>query len=430
MGWALNLGYASAITLASPWLAWRAARTGRYRDGWSERILGRVPRMESGESSIWIHGVSLGEVQLMRPLVERFCQSQSRHRVVLSTSTQTGMQVARKSLDQIASFYCPLDFTWAIRSAIDRLNPALIILGELEVWPHWIAIANQRGIPVAVVNGRLSDRSFQGYRRFSWLLESTFAKLKMVAAQDKATADRFCQLGVPAQRVHVSGSLKFDNVNADRQHAEVQRLARLVGLTPAHRVFVAGSTQDPEESAAVEAVKAVRSRFPMLKLIVVPRHPERFAEVKELLEQSGLRVAQRSRIGDQPISADSWDILLVDSVGELRWWWGLAEMALVGGSFGARGGQNMLEPAAYGARVAFGPNTSNFREIVRALLENEAAWRLPGLEAIGDWLDEQLSDPERGKSRSMRAVELIRSHQGALIRTMNLLQPFLESPTR
>ena len=427
MGLALDVGYASLLTAAAPYIAVRAARTGRYREGWSQRILGRVPQLDGQPACIWMHGVSLGEVQLLRPLVEHFHTSNNDRPVVLSTSTLTGMQVAKKSLPNTTSFYCPLDFSWAIKQALTRLQPSLIVLGELEVWPHLIGLATARKIPVAVVNGRLSDRSFRGYSRFRRWLQPTFASLSLVAAQDETSAARFRAMGVADDRVHVSGSLKFDNVNADPQHPEVQQRRALVGLNDQHRVFVAGSTQDPEEQAALSAFQKLLPHYPDLKLIVVPRHPERFDEVEQLLRSGSVKVMRRSQI-TAPCSANDWQVLLVDTVGELKWWWGIAELALVGGSFGSRGGQNMLEPAAYGVKVAFGPNVWNFREIVRALLEKEAVWQLPSLDSLTDWINDSLSDPRAGHSRTQRAIELIRSHQGATQRTCCLLESLLKSP--
>lgn len=426
MGLALDVGYASLLTAAAPYIAVRAVRTGRYREGWAERILGRVPELSGDAGCIWMHGVSLGEVQLLRPLVEHFDGGDSLRRVVLSTSTLTGMQVAKRSLPGITSFYCPLDFSWAIKQALIRLKPRLIVLGELEVWPHLIGIATARSIPVAVVNGRLSDRSYRGYSRFRGLLQATFSRLSLVAAQDDTTAQRFRDLGVAPDRVHVSGSLKFDNVNADRLHPEVVARRQLVGLKEHHRIVVVGSTQDPEEQAALSAIERLLPQHPDLKLIVVPRHPERFDEVDQLLRQGSLKVLRRSQIA-QSTSAEDWQVLLVDTVGELKWWWGVAELALVGGSFGSRGGQNMLEPAAYGAKVAFGPNVSNFREIVRALLEKDAVWQLPSLDALTDWINDSISDPLAGQNRPQRAIELIRSHQGATDRTCELLESLLKS---
>ncbi len=277
-----------------------------------------------------------------------------------------------------------------------------------------------------VVNGRLSDRSFRGYSRFRRLLQPTFARLSLVAAQDETTAQRFCDLGVAPQRVHVSGSLKFDNVNADRQHPEVLARRKLAGLEEHHRVIVVGSTQDPEEHAALTALERLVPTHPNLKMIVVPRHPERFNEVNDLLRRGKLKVVRRSEIAVST-SADDWQVMLVDTVGELKWWWGVAELALVGGSFGSRGGQNMLEPAAYGAKVAFGPNVWNFREIVRSLLEKDAVWQLPSLDALTDWINDSISDPLSGQSRPQRAIELIRSHQGATDRTCELLESLLKS---
>ncbi len=424
MGWGLNLGYASVLTAAAPYLAWRAARTGRYREGWSERLLGSVPEIQT-QSSIWCHGVSLGEVQLLRPLIERLSEVVTDRQIVLSTSTLTGMQVARKSLNRFSSFYCPMDFTWAVTRALNRLHPSLIVMGELEVWPNLIQQASQRKIPIAIVNGRLSDRSFDRYQRFRYLVGKTFSRLDLVGAQDEVTAERFIRLGVPQSNVHVTGSLKFDNVNMDREHAEVQTRRALMGLDAHHRVFVAGSTQAPEEQTAIDAVKQLLPQHPNLKLVLVPRHPERFGEVYQLAIQSGLKVLRRSEMSS-PVKDDQWQVLLVDSVGELKWWWGLAEIALVGGSFGSRGGQNMLEPAAYGAKVAFGPNTWNFRHIVKSLIEKQAAWELPTLDAVAGWIDDQLSHPEQEAERTRRATQWIKSHQGATDRTLVLLNSLLE----
>jgi len=430
MGWALDVGYASALTIAAPWLAWRALRTGRYREGWNERLWGAVPPPPRPDPCIWVHGVSLGEVQLLRPLVHRLLSSYPQYQPVLSTSTLTGMQVARSSLAEVPAFYCPWDFSWAMRNALRRLKPKLIVLGELELWPNWLACAHQQQIPVAIVNGRLSDRSFQGYRKFQRLFSRAFSQLAIVAAQDEATAQRFHCLGVPSERISVTGSLKFDNVNRDRQHVEVQRLRQLARLTTTDQVWLAGSTQAPEEQAALDTFAQLQAKHPQLKLILVPRHPERFEEVHQLVKASGLRGCRRSQLVDQPAPAD-WQVLLVDSVGELKWWWGLADLALVGGSFGNRGGQNMLEPAAYGSRVAFGPNTWNFRHIVQSLLEQNAAWQLADLAELPQWVDDQLTRPEEGQARSQRAVQWIESHQGALDRTLALLEPRLvDSDTR
>ncbi|MFO1063913.1 MAG: 3-deoxy-D-manno-octulosonic acid transferase [Pirellulales bacterium] len=424
MGLLLDSAYASALAVSSPYLLWRSIRTGRYRSGWSERLAGRVPELDRDRQSIWLHGVSLGEVQLLVPIVEQLNVRYPQFEVVLSTSTMTGMEVACKRLPDTKVFTFPWDFSWAMQTAVRRLRPALIVLGELEVWPHLVATAHRDHVPVAVVNGRLSDRSFRGYQRFRRLLKPTFSKLSLVAAQNEETAFRFVQLGTSSERVSAVGSLKFDNVNADRFAPEVERLRKLVGLEDPHRVLIAGSTQSPEEVTAARAWMAVHRDHGNSKLIVVPRHPERFDAVYNELQELGLNVVRRSQL-NEPIACRDWDVLLVDTVGELRWWWGLADCALVGGSFGTRGGQNMLEPAAYGASVAFGPNTSNFRDIVRPLKKADAVVELAQLSDIETWFRSQLESPADGRARGLRAKQFIATQQGATRRTLEALDELL-----
>lgn len=425
MPWLLNLLYAVFLIAVSPWLLYRAMSTGRYREGWLQKLLGCVPRsvtQEIGDKPVvWLHGVSVGEVQLLKPLLEQLRQRNSGICFVVSTTTQSGMDLAKKLYPSELLFYFPFDFTWAVSRAIARIQPRMIVLGELELWPNLIDVAKKRNVPIAVVNARLSERSFRGYQRFSWLTRAMFGKLKLVAAQDRSYADRFIRCGVPADRVHVTGSTKFDNVTFDAQCEQVARLRTLVGLDPSQTVWIVGSTQSPEESVATKAFCELRGSHPNLRLIVVPRHPERFDEVYRELRELGVEPLRRSSI-QANVSAKDWHVLLVDTVGELRWWWGLADIAIVGGSFGARGGQNMIEPAAYGANVAFGPNTSNFRDIVEILLDGGGAARIDSLGQILPWMREQLEQPELGKCRGQKARDLVKQNQGALAKTVQALQ--------
>lgn len=427
-----NCIYLLAIFLASPWLAWRWLRTNRYREGWLEKLFGHVPRSEANSRLIWLHGVSVGEVQLLQPLAERIRRQYPGYQFAISTTTRTGMQLARKLFPSDVVFYMPIDFSWAMTSAMERLRPQMIVLGELELWPNLIQLATLRSVPIAVVNGRLSRKSFRGYARLGRWMRPIFRGISAIGAQDRVYAERFIALGVPIERVHLTGSMKYDNAAGERDGEPVRNLAALVGLTTEHRVFLAGSTQDPEERYAAEAYAASRVKCPTLRLIVAPRHPERFDEVFETLHKTGLRIVRRTKI-ENSISANSWDILLVDTVGELRWWWGLSEFALVGGSFGARGGQNMIEPAAYGCSLAFGPNTWNFREAVGNLLKCDAAVELSGLDELLPWLDEQLDNPRIGMERGQRARAVVFEHHGATDRTLSmlcdLLPSHIENPT-
>jgi 3-deoxy-D-manno-octulosonic-acid transferase len=416
-----NAVYLTFLVGLLPWLVWRWLRTGRYRAGLSQKLWGcsQLPAKPAGVTRVWLHGVSVGEIQLLAALIEQLRAKLARVEFVISTTTDTGLELSQKlygpcSDCRIISF--PMDFSWAVRRTISALNSDLLVLGELEVWPNLLALAKQAGLPVAVVNGRLSPASFRGYQRLRWLTQGMFEQLSLVVAQTQEYAQRFIQCGVPVERVVVGGSFKFDNVSFDRNCAEVSKLASLVGLQAEHQVWVVGSSQDPEECVACSAFKKAQQIHPQLKLIVVPRHRERFDSVFELLQTQGVRVLRRSRI-EQPVPADQWDVLLVDTIGELRWWWGTAHLALVGGSFGSRNGQNMLEPAGYGACVAFGPRTLNFRAIVELLLGAKAAQQINSLEHIEAWLMGELNNPQHGQAQGQRAQQLIRLHQGAIDRT-------------
>lgn len=417
-----DLVYVALIIALSPWLVWRSWQTGRYRTGLREKFFGcrAIARSKSVSRRFWLHGVSVGEIQLFAPLIEQLRKSVGQVDFVISTTTETGMDLAKRLFGQqsdIELIYFPLDLSWAVRRSIRNIRADLLVLGELEVWPNLLELAEQLDLPVAVINGRLSPRSFRGYQRLSWLTRPTFSKLSLVVAQTDEYACRFVECGVPSSRVVVEGSFKFDNVSFDPHCPEVHALRELVGLAAEHVCWILGSSQDPEESVCCQAFIAAKQRYPGLKLVIVPRHRERFEEVYQLLLEQPIRVIRRSGLHES-VSADQWDVLLVDTIGELRWWWGLAQLALVGGSFGSRNGQNMLEPAAYGACVAFGPKTLNFRAIVELLLQAEAASQIDSLAAIPGWLEKNLNDPALGRAQGQRAVQLIRSHQGAVSRTV------------
>lgn len=368
MAWLLNVAYLLLLAVVSPWLMYQSWRTGKYRRGWGQKFLGRAPELAAGTFRVWFHAVSVGEINLLGPLLAGIKQAQPDWECVISTTTDTGYALAKQKYPEHTLFYCPLDFSWAVRRAIRNIKPNMLVLAELELWPNLIRQAQANGVKVAVVNARLSENSFRGYRRLGGLMRGVLGRIDGIAAQNEEYAARFRQLGVPAGRVFTSGSIKFDNARTNRDNAETLRLQKLAGIKTNEVVFLAGSTQAPEESLAIAAYKALRVDHPTLRLILVPRHPERFDEVARLLVESGLPWVRRSELDEcAAVACDQTDgklVVLVDTVGELGAWWGLTQIAFVGGSMGTRGGQNMIEPAGYGAAVSFGPKTKNFRDVV------------------------------------------------------------------
>jgi 3-deoxy-D-manno-octulosonic-acid transferase len=420
----LNVAYLTLLAFASPWLIWAAVRHGKYRAGWGAKLLGAVPHRQGAKRCIWFHAVSVGEVQMLHTLLDRMAGGWSNWDCVVSTTTKAGYELAKEKYPNYQVFYCPLDFSWAVRTALRRTRPDLLVLVELELWPNLVAEAARRGVRVAVVNGRLSEKSFRGYCRIRGLIAPTLRHLSLIAAQDSDYADRFRRLGADPSVIHVSGSLKFDGARTDRGNPATQRLADLGGFAADDVVFLAGSTQFPEEQLAVETFQQLLPQYPQLRLVLVPRHPQRFQEVAEFLRQTALPWLRRSELvsptGEFRRDPDA-RILLVDTIGELAAWWGTAHVAFVGGSMGSRGGQNMLEPAAYGAAVSFGPNTQNFRGIVELLLQHEAAVMVDSGTELTDFVGRCLDQQDWRRQLGDRARRLVLSQAGAADRTLEQL---------
>lgn len=427
MSFLRNLIYLLLLAAVSPWLLYQAWRNGKYRAGWNEKFFGRVPRRHGDRRCIWFHAVSVGEVNLLRPLIARWEQEFPDWDCVISTTTRTGFELAHQRYAPRTVFYAPLDFSWAVDRALRRIQPDLLVMAELEVWPNWIAAAKTRNIPVAIINGRLSAKSFQGYQRLRRLLQPTFAQLAAVGVQNEEYAERFRQMGVPAERVQTTGSIKFEDANIDRQNPQTRRLAALAGIGANDRVFLAGSTQETEEATALAAYDALRAEHPQLRLILVPRHPERFDAVAELLTNRGVKFQRRSQLEKHGANNDA-RVLLVDVVGELGAWWGTAHIAFVGGSLTQRGGQNMIEPAAYGAAVCFGPNTWNFKDVVELLLGNNAAVVVRNEAELTAFVRKALAEPDFATNIGQRARELVIAQTGAADKTLRLLANCIPKP--
>jgi len=421
----LNLFYLLLILAAMPWLIFSAVRKGKYREGFAAKLLGIVPRRTSDKTCIWLHAVSVGEVNLLAPLIREIRQRRPEWQCVISTTTMTGMALARKKYAGLSIFYCPLDFSWATAAAMRRIRPEVLVLAELELWPNLVRAARRSGARVAVINGRLSEHSFRGYRRIRPLVARLMKQIDLVAVQDETYAERFRTLGARAETVYVTGSMKYDGAQTERDNPTTRRLAELAGFADDDVVFLAGSTQDPEETVALDVYRQLSADWPKLRLVLVPRHPDRFEAVARLLDDSGVRWQRRTAL-DHGEPDPAARVLLVDVVGELGAWWGTAAIAYVGGSMGNRGGQNMIEPAAYGAAVSFGPNTRNFRDIVAAMLARDAAVVVADSRELARFVADCLRRPDDAATLGERARELALEQIGATERTFRRLRTLVE----
>lgn len=421
----LNFVYLLLVIAVSPVLLYRCIRQKKYRRGWSQKLFGRLPERTSASPVVWFHAVSVGEVLLLRPVLKELQQRRGELHVVISCTTQTGYAVATDTFPQCEIVYFPLDFSWSVGNALARVRPDLIVMVELELWPNFILEANRREIPLVLINGRLSEHSHRGYRRIRPLVRRLLGCFDTIAVQSETYASRFLDLGAPPGRVTVTGSVKFDQIETDANNPRTQELRQSFGLTGRETVLIAGSTQDPEERLALASYLELRHEFPELRLILVPRHKERFEEVAAMVAGQGISLARRSKLKDGSRTAPPEAVRLLDTLGELGACWGLGDIAFVGGSLTNRGGQNMIEPAAYGAAVTFGPNTWNFRDVVQMLTGEEAARVIATADDMTPVLRELLHDRMAAQRMGRRARELVLAQQGATVRTVDAVLAIL-----
>jgi 3-deoxy-D-manno-octulosonic-acid transferase len=413
---------ATGLLLSLPyWILTR--RHGKWREGLGER-LGRVPARLQSESrpAIWIHAVSVGEVlavsELVRELRERF----PKYRVVVSTTTTTGQKLARKHFGEDSVFYFPLDLGFAIRPYLSALRPQLIVLAETEFWPNFLQLAHADGARVAVVNARISDRSWPGYRRFRPVLRKILQDVDLFLAQTEEDASRLRDIGAPVERVHVSGNLKFD-VEPQPALPIVANLRSSFQQSGAGPAIVCGSTMEGEERLLLLAFQNVLASHPMAVMILAPRRPERFEEVAGLLWELGVRFWRRSSWSGDAIASG---VFLVDTIGELASLYALADVAFVGGSLVPRGGHNIIEPAQHGVPIMVGNHTENFRDII-SLFQSHDAVRVVGPAEFPLVLMGLLSNEAERSELGRRGAETLRSQMGATEKTVHALEQLLEA---
>jgi 3-deoxy-D-manno-octulosonic-acid transferase len=427
----LDIAYILVLIVAAPWLAFKAVRSGKYRTGLSHKLFGLVPARSTGRPCVWFHAVSVGEVMLLRRIVAAVGRQRPDVEFVISTTTNTGMEVARQHFTEHTLIYFPLDFSWAVRRAVARIRPDVVALAELELWPNFIDAAKRLGVPICVINGRMSPRSHRGYRRVRWFMRTILAKIDAFAIQNDEFAQRFIDAGAPAERVVVTGSVKYDGIETDRSNPKTSELRGCLGIRTDDLVWVAGSTSEPEESIVLDAYEQMRVQFPSFRLIVVPRHKERFDEVSRLLESRGHRVLRRSRHqAVERFEREANPVVLVDTLGELSSVWGLADIAFVGGTFAPRGGQNMIEPAGYGAAVVVGPGVWNFQDTVDHLLACRGIVQVSTAGELRRVVETLARDVAERHRMGQAARSFVRNQHGATERTVHLVERLLPMAAR
>jgi len=423
----------TGLVVLSPVFLYRGLRHRKYLGSLRER-LGNVPVGRSDRRTLWVHAVSVGELLAAESLVRRMCADFSGWRIVLTTTTSTGQALARERFGDIDVFYFPLDLPWSVRRALESVRPSVVCFVETEIWPNFLAECRRRDVRVAVVNGRISDRSFRGYHRVRRLLAPFLRHVDRWLMQTAADADRIVRLGADTARVEVSGNLKYD---VDREEFAARcdsvrpRLEAAFSLPDPRPLVVAGSTADGEEELLARALARVRSRDGLAdtRLLVAPRRPERFADVERIFNANGLRTSRRTS-PDRPLDAD---VLLLDSIGELASAYALADVVFVGGSLVPHGGQNILEPAMAGRPVVVGPYTSNFRGVVGDFRDASAVVQLdeaagPDVaELLADQLVRLLRNPDEARAIGESGLSVIAANRGAVDRTIAALTPIVET---
>lgn len=425
-----SLLYTAALALYFPFYWYRVRFRERQGVDLGQR-LGRLPesfaRRPQDGPVIWLHAVSVGEVNAMSSLVETLAPGPDR--LFISTTTDTGQEQAQRRFGGMAQcFYFPVDFGWTCRRFLKSLRPTLVILAEGEFWPRFVYETSRLGIPLVLVNGRISDRSFGRYRRLRFLYRRLWPRFSALCMQTKQDKKRMLDLGAEESRVRWLGNLKFDYSLREDASKEVlaDRLLALLKPDDNARLWICGSTREGEEEILIACFQRLAADFPSLRLLVAPRHPHRAPEVEQLLAARGIPAVARSAL-EKPLPDNKRHprAVVLDSIGELAYLYRIADVVFIGGSLFATGGHNIIEAAYFGKPVLFGPHMENFREVARLFTESYAALQVGDPEELVDRLSHLLRDPHSADWLARNARKVMRMSQGAVARTEEVLGPFL-----
>lgn len=429
-----NVGFHIFFVLSAPFYFLKMWRRGHWRNGFGQRFArydSKLKQSISNRHVIWFHAVSVGEVNICTQLIRAIEPRLPTAKIIVSTTTSTGMAELRKRLSpHIGKIYYPVDARHCVRHAFKVIKPKAVILMEAEIWPNFLWRARELGIPVFLANARLSDRSFRGYKRWRFLFEKIFRSFAGVGCQNDEDAKRFEAIGCRRERIHAIGNLKFDSARLDgKPLLDVSALFAQIGVAPGAPVLVAGSTHAGEEKLIGEIFKRLRQRFPTMFLVVVPRHHERGKEVANDLEAVGVQFVFRSDITPKTerVRAGT-EALLVNTTGELRYFYEHATAVFVGKSLTADGGQNPIEPGALGKPIVFGPRMQNFEAIAKLLVARDGAVQVQDTTELEHALGKILSDEAYARKLGANALAVVQENLGAVERTVEMILGGLRYP--
>jgi len=427
--------YLTASVLGAPYILFKMLTSERHRSGLYQRF-GIVSERTSKKPGIWIHGASVGEVITAKSIVEKIDREFPEWETFISTTTNTGYSVAKQNFSGKPIFYFPVDLSWITRKVLRRIRPSCIILIELEIWPNFLVSVYEKNIPLIIVNGRISNKSFKAYRIISRIsgafYNSLTNKMNTYCARTELDAQRFRDLGISSEQVFVTGTMKYDNIPTHTNENSKNELADLFRIKDNDLILIGGSTHEGEEEILLRIFERLSKTYPNLRLIIAPRHIERTRDVSRLIEKKGFTPVLKTSVDS---SNYSWqnskkEIILIDTVGDLEKIYALSDYVFVGKSLVPSGGQNMMEPAGLGKPVVFGPHVFNFKEEVDMLLRNEAAKMVETEDELCGTIEFFIKNPEAAKEMGLRAQGVVSEKRGATEKNMDIIREILKRKER
>lgn len=423
-----------AFCTAVPLLPFMLVLGKRFRAGFGQRFgfyPREVRRRLAGSRPIWIHAASVGEVRAAKVLIDALQKRFPERKMILSTFTQTGNEVAQKQTAAEAVIFLPLDLVWSARRALSTLKPSVLIMIETEIWPNVLRQAYQRGIPTLLVSGRVSHRAFRSYARFGWLFRDVLRCLKGLGMQSEPDRDRIINLGADSGCVQITGNLKnaafLDKTHSDSGDVTSRSDPRQSGIGRDGFLWVVGSSHRGEETIVLAAFELLKKKFPRLRMVLAPRHPQRFREVEKILLSHGLTFEKKSQAnGNLHFEKD---VMILDTLGDLERFYAVGDFAFVGGSLVDAGGHNLLEPARFRKPVLFGPYTSNFAALAHELIQKGGGIQVGGCEDLVREITALLAEPEKCKAIGGRAFQIATRDYGVVDGSVNLIARYLEART-